>query len=65
MNIKENDVVQIFPDHDFGGCFVTVTEVKDWGIKGFIRIPLSGPSYVRLLSNEYKKVGKSSFIFID
>jgi hypothetical protein len=33
-----HDVVQIVPHFDavFGGCFATVTEVKDWGVVAYV-----------------------------
>ena len=40
-NWQVNDVIQIDSEHDerFGGCFIQVTEVKSWGVKGFVAIP--------------------------
>ncbi|WFZ97314.1 hypothetical protein [Enterococcus phage PEF1] len=34
------DVVQIVPhfDETFGGCFATVSEVKDWGVVAYVRL---------------------------
>jgi hypothetical protein len=39
--VKPGDVVQIDPNHDitFGGCFLQVTEVRAWGVIGFVAIP--------------------------
>lgn len=49
--LEENSVVQINEKGQDGwiGCFVLVTEVKDWGIQGFVQIPKSeGSAYIRL-----------------
>jgi len=39
--IKVGDVMQIDPAHDevFGGCLLIVTEVKSWGVQGYVDIP--------------------------
>lgn len=36
--LKPGDVIQIDPLHDpmFGGAFLIVTEVKSWGVKGYV-----------------------------
>lgn len=52
------DVVQIVPHFDavFGGCFATVTEVKDWGVVAYVCSPgVLGVNYkyVRLKEKEY------------
>lgn len=62
MNIEENDVIQIVPEHKWAGCFVTVTEVKSWGIQGFVQIPMQGQAYIRLKNEEFEKVGSANFI---
>lgn len=61
--VYEGDVYQIDPDCDevFGGCFVVVTEVKQWGIQGYVTIPGEdgGNAYVRKKFNEIERVGVS------
>lgn len=39
--LKIGDVVQIAPSEKtfFSGCFMMVTEPKEWGAQGFIAIP--------------------------
>lgn len=59
---QANDVVQIIPTHKWGGCFVLVTEVKKWGIQGFVQIPMQGQAYIRLNLGEYEKIGTAIFI---
>lgn len=62
MNIQVNDVVQLVPGHKWAGCFVTVTEVKSWGIQGFVQIPLRGPAYIRVTQEDYVKIGTAEFV---
>lgn len=62
MNIQENDVVQIVPEHKWGGCFLLVTEVKGWGVQGFVQIPMKGQAYIRIEHGEYEKIGSAVFI---
>ncbi len=39
--LKVGDVVQLHPDKvgnkAFAGCFMTVTEPKEWGAQGYVR----------------------------
>ena len=40
LNLKAGDVVQISPNSlnpAFAGCLMTVTEVKDWGVQGYVQ----------------------------
>lgn len=64
MELKFGDIVQIDPEIDvFGGCFVLVTEVKSWGIQGFVQIPgdetKRGQAYVRKKWEEIEWCGHS------
>lgn len=63
--IKKHNIVQVVPDHKWGGCFVYVTEVKDWGVQGFTSIPMQGSAYIRLKNDEYVKVGEAAFRVIE
>lgn len=62
MKINKNDVVQIIPEHKWGGCFVQVTEIKEWGIQGFVQIPMEGQAFIRLNKEEFEKIGEAIFI---
>lgn len=47
----KNEIVQVDPSVPvFGGCLVVVTEVKDWGIQGYVQNAGDniGQTYVRL-----------------
>lgn len=42
------------------GCFVTVTELKSWGIQGFVQIPMEdGQAYIRLKNNTFDHIGEA------
>lgn len=43
-------IVQVNPEVDtFGGCMVVVTEVKSWGIQGYVQSAgVPGQQYIRL-----------------
>lgn len=69
-DIVIGDVVQLAPGPDtfFGGCFMTVTEVKGWGAQGFILIP-EGPrgvlpkvAFYRAKWDEMTFIGHSEWI---
>jgi len=64
--IEIGDVVQIDPDADFafGGCLLIVTELKGFGVLGFVAGPDSGgpsPSYYRAESKEIRRIGRAAF----
>jgi hypothetical protein len=48
--IEINDIVQVNPSKDvFGGCMVVVTEVKSWGVQGYVQSAgVDGQQYIRL-----------------
>jgi hypothetical protein len=48
--IEVNDIVQVDPLYEvFGGCMVVVTELKDWGIQGYVQSAgVKGQQYIRL-----------------
>ena len=63
MDIEVNDVVQISPEVEskFRGCFMLVTEVKKWGVQGFIAVPtgpeMPGRAYYRAEFTEVVRIG--------
>jgi hypothetical protein len=65
-DIRVGDVVQIDPAHDdtFGGHFLTVTELKSWGVMGYCK-PLvagvSGLAYYRVPFEKIVRVGKAEW----
>lgn len=59
MNIREGDIVQANPAIEvFGGCMVVVTEVKTWGIQGYVQSAgVPGQQYIRLKSEDFEATG--------
>ena len=60
--IEVDDVVQILPPNKWAGCFLTVTEVKSWGVQGYIKIPEKGLAYYRLEHEEYIFIGQAYLV---
>lgn len=60
------DVVQYRPGANpaFDGCFVQVTEIKAWGVMGFVRVPgeTGGNAYVRPKMEDIAFIGKAVWI---
>ncbi len=54
--IIENDIVQVRPDIEvFGGCLVVVTEVKSWGIQGYVQSAgVEGQQYIVLNNDQFE-----------
>ena len=67
VDLKHGDIVQIDPQHDevFGGCFMQVTEPKDWGAQGFVKIPGKGFAYYRCNYENMELVGKAKWVSND
>lgn len=70
-NIKVGDVVQIDPEHDevFGGCFLLVTELKTWGVMGYVRVPghgdKGGEAYYRVPFEQIARIGAAEWAHAD
>ncbi len=61
--IEPGDIVQIAPEHVsiFAGCLVIVTEVKSWGVQGYVTVPARGDAYVRIETEEFQRVGRAAW----
>lgn len=59
MNIEVHDIVQVNPLKEmFGGCMVVVTELKDFGIQGYVQSAgVPGQQYVRLKFEDFEPTG--------
>lgn len=59
--ISINDVVQINPESDlvFGGCFMQVTHVKSWGLRGFVMVPGRGEAHYSINHGTYERIGSA------
>lgn len=57
--MQEHDIVQVNPDYEvFGGCMVVVTEVKSWGIQGYVQSAgVPGQQYIRLKTGDFEPTG--------
>lgn len=53
------DVIQVDPNFEarFAGAMLVVTEVYDWGVQGFVQIPVQGQAFYRLPWENGEKVG--------
>ena len=59
-NIKVHDVVQVDPEVDrFGGCLVIVTELKAFGVQGFVEVPAEGRAFIRLKWDQIERIGQA------
>jgi hypothetical protein len=54
--IKVGDIVQVNPEKEmFGACMVVVTEVKSWGIQGYVQSAgVDGQQFVRLKNDDFE-----------
>jgi len=60
--VSVGDIVQVDPSDPskemFGGCMVVVTEVKSWGIQGYVQSAgVTGQQYIRLEFNDFAPTG--------
>ena len=57
--IKVGDIVQVNPDKEmFGACMVVVTELKSFGIQGYVQSAgVNGQQYIRLKFDEFESTG--------
>jgi len=57
--IKEGEIVQVAPTVEtFGACMVVVTEVKSWGIQGYVQSAgVPGQQYIRLKTSDFERTG--------
>lgn len=73
MNLAQNDIVQLNPEtvknKAFGGCFMIVTEPKEWGAQGYVqalgtREEIGGQAYYRASWDEMELVGIAEWSII-
>ena len=69
LKIEEGDVVQIDPESDgkFAACLMVVTEVKGWGLQGYVTVPGSvvggsGRAFYRVKHDNYVKIGPAKWL---
>jgi len=58
-DVKVGDIVQVAPNKEmFGACMVVVTELKSWGIQGYVQSAgVPGQQYIRLKADEFEPTG--------
>lgn len=68
--IEENMVVQLDPDNTgnpmFAGCFMVVTEVKPWGVQGYVQAlgedgNPGGQAYYRAMFGTFQPIGMAEW----
>jgi hypothetical protein len=61
MNMEVSTIVQVIEGGPEGwvGCLIQVSEVKSWGIQGFVKIPKGGEAYIRLTWQQFEPIGKA------
>lgn len=59
LRVATGDIVQVNPGKEmFGGCMVVVTEVKPWGIQGYVQSAgVPGQQYIRLKWEDIEPTG--------
>jgi hypothetical protein len=71
MGITEGDVVQLNPETTgnpmFAGCMLVVTEVKSWGVQGYVQGlgengRQVGQAYYRAVHGTFEYVGRAVWI---
>ncbi len=71
MDVTVGDVVQISPfdpsNPMFGGCFMVVTELKSWGVQGYVQAlgkdgEPGGQAYYRAKWDEIEYAGKAMWM---
>jgi len=57
--VEIGDIVQVDPSKEvFGACMVVVTEVKSWGIQGYVQSAgVEGQQYIRLNFEDFESTG--------
>ena len=57
--IRAGDIVQVAPEKEvFGGCMVVVTEVRSWGVQGYVQnAGQDGLAYIRLKFDDFELTG--------
>ena len=60
-----NAVVQLnerTENKSFIACFMVVTEVKTWGVIGYVTIPGKGAAYYRAKSGTFDLIGETDLV---
>lgn len=63
--VKVNSVVQInerYNNEVWIGCLLQVTDVHDWGVMGYVKIPMQGLAYLRVQWKDVDYIGQAVMI---
>jgi hypothetical protein len=65
--LEPGDIVQITnSEHKWFPCLIIVSEIKSFGIQGYITVPKNdgsgGNAYTRLNNREFEKVGRALLV---
>jgi hypothetical protein len=61
--LEKGDIIQIMPEHKWGGCLAVVDEPKGFGCQCYVSAPPdpdangTGHYYIRLNWQEFEKIG--------
>ena len=62
-HIKAGDIVQITErSNKWFPSIIVVSEVKSFGVQGYVSIPMQGEAYIRLNKSDYEKVGEAKVV---
>jgi len=63
-NVAYGDIVQLNPRKNemFGGCLVFVTDVRAWGVKGYIPMPDQNKVCLNLRWDDFEYCGQAHFM---
>lgn len=68
--LQPGDLVQIDPEHSgnpmFAGCILCVTEIKSWGVQGYVQAlgengQQGGQAYYRIKWDQIEHVGRAEW----
>jgi len=71
VGVYQDDIVQIVDrNHHWFPCLVVVSDVKSWGIQGYVTIPTNdnepnGNAYIRLETAQFDRVGRANVVVGD
>lgn len=65
IELRPGSIVQVNPDCShgregqwFNACLVVVTEVRAWGVLGYVQVPgTTGAAFIRLATGEFEPTG--------
>ena len=64
-NVNVGDIVQIIDEKNpWFPCLLIVTEVKKWGIQGYVKTPKhDGLAFYRVVYGSFKTVGRAFIVY--